>query len=628
MSWFVPPALAAEVAREAAPERDAVLAAAGEKVPRRRNRLLPPWPAVYFTLALRLPCQDALRSPAGDRAAGLAVPAATALTAARRRLGERPLELLFWRVAGVLLPSRDPRAAVGGLLAAAWDGTALKVPAAPENTAALGRPRHGGGRKARAAAKDGKAPPGEGHYPQMRVVALIACGTRALLGAAIGPLADGERKLAATLTGCLRPGTLLPADRGFWSVALWQACAATRAHLLWRVKSDIRLPARQSLPDGSWPSVVNGTREAHLRNMRNANRRSRGSRLPQEQGPLPGDATVRVIEFLITLTCEDGTTRTERYRAVTTLPDWRRYPSADLAAAYARRWGIESAYREAKSYLAGGRILRSRTPASPARKPGPFSSPARPSAPSSATPPPAPAPAASPSPPPSTPLAAPSPARPPPWPEPRARSSQIPSPAARPAPAPARSPTPPAPTPPGTASPSPYHRQPTTPSPSRHQAHPPGNFMTSSNRPLTGQPRLLKLLALGSADGFTALPSCSRLIPLTYAYVVRGSIWDGRRPLCIRGRRVPGPSGPRTVGEPATDERGPAHRRARTGPRTGTDQPTDDGGKGHGRGRWERFADRPPGFIPLTWHFGLPARCRYLPRHRTQAGCLVLRGRR
>ncbi len=148
LSWFVPPALAGEVAREAAAERDAALAAAGEKVPRRRARLLPPWLAVYFTLALsllaRLPYQDALRSLAGDRATGLAVPATTALTAARRRLGERPLEPLFWRVAVVLLPSRDPRATVCGLLVAAWDGTTLKAPATPENTAAFGRPRGGG----------------------------------------------------------------------------------------------------------------------------------------------------------------------------------------------------------------------------------------------------------------------------------------------------------------------------------------------------------------------------------------------------------------------------------------------------------------------------------------------------
>ena len=361
LSWFVPPVLAAEVAREAAAERDAVLAAAGGKVPRRRARLLPPWLAVYFTLALCLlaclPYQDALRSLAGDGAAGLAVPASTALTAARRRLGDRPLELLFWRVAGVLLPSRDPWATVRGLLVVAWDGTTLKAPASPENIAAFGRPR-GGGRKP----GGGKAPPVEGHYPHVRVVALIACGTRALLGAAIGPLADGEQKLAAALTGCLGPGMLLLADRGFWSHTLWRACSAAGADLLWRVKSDIRLPVRQPLPDGSWLSVVNGTREAHLRAMRNANRSSRGSRLPQEEGPLPGDTTLRVIEFLITVASEDGTARTERYRAVTTLLDWRRYPAADLAAAYARRWGIETAYREAKSYLAGSRVLRSRTP--------------------------------------------------------------------------------------------------------------------------------------------------------------------------------------------------------------------------------------------------------------------------
>jgi FxLD family lantipeptide len=53
-------------------------------------------------LLARLPYQDALRALAGDGLTGLAAPAATALTAVRRRLGERPLELLFWRVTGVL----------------------------------------------------------------------------------------------------------------------------------------------------------------------------------------------------------------------------------------------------------------------------------------------------------------------------------------------------------------------------------------------------------------------------------------------------------------------------------------------------------------------------------------------
>ena len=180
-------------------------------------------------------------------------------------------------------------------------------------------------------------------------------------------MADGEQKLAAALTRCPQPGMLLLAGRGFWSLALRQACAATRARLLWRVKSGIRLPVRQPLPGGSRLSVVNGTREAHLRNMRNASRRSRGSRLPRETGPLPGDVTVRVIDFLITPTREDGTARTERYRAVTTLPDHRRYPAAGLAAAYARRRGTGSAYREAKPCPAGGRIPRSRTPG-PARQ--------------------------------------------------------------------------------------------------------------------------------------------------------------------------------------------------------------------------------------------------------------------
>jgi len=60
LSWFVPPALAGEVAREAAAERDAALAAAGEKVPQRRARLLRrTWPS---TSRWRCACSRACRT--------------------------------------------------------------------------------------------------------------------------------------------------------------------------------------------------------------------------------------------------------------------------------------------------------------------------------------------------------------------------------------------------------------------------------------------------------------------------------------------------------------------------------------------------------------------------------------
>src|SRR6185437_7725599 len=79
-------------------------------------------------------------------------------------------------------------------------------------------------------------------------------------------------------------------------------------------------------------------------------------------GPLPG-ITVRVIEFRLTVTTDDERTRTEGYRLITTLLDYRACPAAALAAGYARRRAIETGLREFKTYLRGpGRILRSRTP--------------------------------------------------------------------------------------------------------------------------------------------------------------------------------------------------------------------------------------------------------------------------
>jgi len=363
VSWLVPPGLADEVAAQARAESLEAAALQGRELPRRRDRLLPARLGVYFVLGLclysRLPYGQVMAELSGGlgralAAAGWPAPAATALTGLRRRLGERPFELLFWRVAGTLSPGRDPWSLVCGLLAVAWDGTTLKVPASPENAACFGRP---GSRR-----KNGQGT-GKGHYPQARLVALVACGTRALIGAAVGPLGTGERKLAQGLAGCLRPGMLLLADRGFYGWDLWNTAAGTGAHLLWRVQGGLHLPAVRELPDGSWLTRIDDPAAVRRRTRKNGERRRRGSRLPPDTGPLRGAVTARVIQFAVTVTCDDGTVRTERYRMITTLLDHRAAPARDLAEGYARRWAAETAFRELKTYLRGpGRILRSRTP--------------------------------------------------------------------------------------------------------------------------------------------------------------------------------------------------------------------------------------------------------------------------
>jgi hypothetical protein len=299
-----------------------------------RFRALPARLGVYFVLGLclfsHLPYRAVLKELASGlsgalRAAGWQVPASTALTRVRRRLGEKPFELLFWRLCGPLPPGAAPWSHICGLLAVAWDGTTVKAGASSENIAAFGRPR---GTK-------------QGHHPQVRLVALIACGTRALLGAAIGPLrGTGERKLAAGLLEHLHEGMLLLADRGFYGFRLWAAAAGTGAHLLWRMKSSMHLPVVRPLPDGSWLTLIRDPAALRRRTVRNGHRRRRGSALPPDTTPVAG-ITVRVIEFVITITTDAGT-RTERYRLITTLTDWRAAPAGELAAGYAWRWAIET----------------------------------------------------------------------------------------------------------------------------------------------------------------------------------------------------------------------------------------------------------------------------------------------
>src|SRR5512135_2812572 len=200
-------------------------------------------------------------------------PSPAAITLARQRLGWQMLERLQDAVAGPLAGEEQDIAYVAGMRLTAIDGMCLDVPPTRENGAEFGYPGNDAG---------------PGPFPQVRVVGLGECGTRAVLGAALSPLAIGEQPLARQLLGKLAPGDLLLADRNFLSHGLLAGVLAAGVHVLWRVKSDVDLPVLEVLADGTWLSRIADPA---------ASRRMRRKGAPG--GGILGIG-VRVIEYTVT----------------------------------------------------------------------------------------------------------------------------------------------------------------------------------------------------------------------------------------------------------------------------------------------------------------------------------------
>jgi hypothetical protein len=296
---------------------DAVLADCGAV--QRRVRKLPARVVVYLLLAA------ALFEPAGYltiwgkltgalEGAGAVKVTGAALWQARTRLGPAPLRALFELLRGPAAAPRTAGAWWRGLLVCAIDGTTLDVPDTPGHRAALG--------------KQGNQY-GTAGYPQIRLVALVACGTRAIIDAVFGPTAGAEKTYLPGLLRSVRRGMIVLLDRGLSSNALLAAVAGAQADFLARLTSTRKPPVLRHLADGSFLSVLGGV-------------------------------NVRIIECQITI-ATTASTQTGTYRLATTLLDHRRYPAADLVTLYHQRWEIESAYFEIKKTMLGRRVLRART---------------------------------------------------------------------------------------------------------------------------------------------------------------------------------------------------------------------------------------------------------------------------
>ncbi len=316
---------------------DEVIDAAGAR--ERRRRVLPAWLTLYFTLALALfmdrGAARVMRKLAGvlawaERGVTVKVPSEEALSNARARLGAEPLRLLFEKVAGFVAPGGAPGAWWRGLRLVSMDGTTLDAQDVQANWARFGCPpaRTPDGRRLR------------GAFPQVRLVALAECGTRALVAAVHGAFSTGEKTLARELIGKLGGGMLCLAGRNFACWELWHDAAATGAQLLWRIGASFTLPVVEVLPDGTYLSRLKVPR-----------------RLGKDGAQ---DITVRVIEYR--LEDEDGEV-SETFTLITTLLDPDAAPTRELAELYQARWEIETALGSLKARLKGpGVVLRSKTP--------------------------------------------------------------------------------------------------------------------------------------------------------------------------------------------------------------------------------------------------------------------------
>jgi Insertion element 4 transposase N-terminal/Transposase DDE domain len=276
------------------------------------------WARVWSRLTASLPVP--LPSPAGS-----------SITAAMRRVGPKPLKALFDLVKGPAAVTATQVTRFAGRLVVAIDGTQIALPDTPANLSAFPKAKAG--------------PNGLAGYPMLRLVALVACGTRTLLDAVFGTDLTGELTYAGDLvttagqTGTLRPGMLLLGDRNFSATGFVGTVASTGADFLIRAKTHstaLKLPILRRLPDGTFLSRV-------------------------------GEVTVRVIEAAITVTSADSADEHAvthgSYRLITSLLDPDEAPATSLVRLYHERWEIETSYCELKSTILGGRVLRGRHPA-------------------------------------------------------------------------------------------------------------------------------------------------------------------------------------------------------------------------------------------------------------------------
>jgi len=251
--------------------------------------------------------------------------ASSSISAARARLGAKPMRELFQRTAEAWAMESARRDAWRGLAVFAMDGTTFNVADTAENDAEFGRTR---------------SSRGVSGYPKARVVALNVPRSHLLAGMEIGPYGTSEQQLAASLWKQVPDRSVLLIDRGFLSYAALFAHHGhgEERHWLTRAKANTRAKSVKRLPDGSELATLAFSSQAR-----------------KAEPSLPRTMTVRVAHYQVP--------GFKPQRLLTSMLDPESYPAKDLALLYHERWEIELGYAEKKTQMLERReSLRSKTP--------------------------------------------------------------------------------------------------------------------------------------------------------------------------------------------------------------------------------------------------------------------------
>lgn len=249
----------------------------------------------------------------------------SAITQARARLGQAPLQWLFEQTAEAWCAQQKVAHQWKGLSLWAVDGTTFRVPDSPENRKHFGAQRYASGKVA--------------SYPQVRAVSLTALPTHLVSAVEFGQYGQNEMLYAKALIGRIEDHSLTVFDKGFVSaqILLGLSGAGVERHYLIPAKSNTQF------------EVLSGTPEDCRVRLRIS---------PQARAKAP-DLPERWEARAIRVKSANGQSRV----LLTSLFDRRRFKAQDLAECYRRRWEIETSYRELKQSMLGEALtLRSRLP--------------------------------------------------------------------------------------------------------------------------------------------------------------------------------------------------------------------------------------------------------------------------